>query len=69
MDFLDEFGTNSFDPDVGRLTRSILYSFLSFFSDPSSAGVGCAKTGPVQIADNIAKGKEGEVRSENRLSF
>jgi hypothetical protein len=34
----------------------------SFFSDPSSAAVGCAKTGPIQIADNIAIGKEGEVR-------
>jgi hypothetical protein len=34
----------------------------SFFSDPSSAAVGCAKTGPIQIADNIVTGKEGEVR-------
>jgi catabolite regulation protein CreA len=34
----------------------------SFFSDPSSAAVGCAKTGPIQIADNIVMGKEGEVR-------
>ncbi|CAB9515771.1 Protein CreA [Seminavis robusta] len=31
-----------------------------FFSDPSSAAVGCAKTGPVQVADNIVVGKEGE---------
>lgn len=31
-----------------------------FFSDPSSAAVGCARTGPIQIADNIVKGKEGE---------
>ena len=32
-----------------------------FFSDPSFASVGCAKTGPVSIADNIAVGKQGEV--------
>lgn len=31
-----------------------------FFSDPSSTAVGCAKTGPIQVADNIAMGKEGE---------
>mmetsp|Transcript_2444 Transcript_2444/g.5254 ORF Transcript_2444/g.5254 Transcript_2444/m.5254 type:complete len:235 (-) Transcript_2444:218-922(-) len=31
-----------------------------FFSDPGQASVGCAKTGPVQIADNIALGKGGE---------
>lgn len=32
-----------------------------FFNDPSSASVGCAKTGKIQIADNIATGKGGEV--------
>ena len=42
---------------------------LSFFSDPSSAGVGCAKTGPIQIADNIAKGKEGEVGIRHQLLY
>lgn len=31
----------------------------NFFNDPSSASVACAKTGPVAIADNIAKGPGG----------
>ena len=30
-----------------------------FFEDPSSAAVGCAKTGKVKIADNIDKSKSG----------
>ena len=42
------------------LVGSLLLLRFSFFSDPSSAAVGCAKTGPISIADNIAKGKEGE---------
>jgi catabolite regulation protein CreA len=33
-----------------------------FFSDPSDASVTCVKTGTIQIADNIATGKNGEVR-------
>jgi catabolite regulation protein CreA len=33
-----------------------------FFSDPSYASVACAKTGPVAVADNIARGRGGEVR-------
>jgi len=33
-----------------------------FFNDPSSASVSCAKTGKIEIADNIAIGKGGEVR-------
>ena len=38
-----------------------------FFSDPSTASVGCAKTGPVAVADNIAIGKQGEeVFEENK---
>lgn len=38
-----------------------------FFSDPSFASVGCAKTGPVKIADNIKLGPQGEeVFEENR---
>jgi catabolite regulation protein CreA len=32
----------------------------NFFNDPSSAGVGCARIGPVSIADNIVKGTGGE---------
>jgi CreA protein len=38
-----------------------------FFSDPSTASVGCAKTGPIAVADNIAIGKAGEeVFEENK---
>lgn len=40
-----------------------------FFSDPSFASVSCAKTGPVQIADNIAKGKGGEEVFEESKSL
>ena len=32
-----------------------------FFEDPSSAAVGCARTGKVKIADNINTSKQGEV--------
>eukprot|EP00638_Chattonella_subsalsa_P008727 CAMPEP_0117757922 /NCGR_PEP_ID=MMETSP0947-20121206/15052_1 /TAXON_ID=44440 /ORGANISM="Chattonella subsalsa, Strain CCMP2191" /LENGTH=150 /DNA_ID=CAMNT_0005577973 /DNA_START=221 /DNA_END=673 /DNA_ORIENTATION=+ len=31
-----------------------------FFSDPSSASVTCVKTGPMKLADNIDKSKQGE---------
>jgi len=41
------------------------YCYLSFFSDPSSAGIGCAKTGPVQFASSIAVGSGGEVREKD----
>ena len=34
------------------------------FSDPSFASVSCARTGPITIADNIAKGKQGEEKEE-----
>ncbi|GFH56593.1 hypothetical protein CTEN210_13069 [Chaetoceros tenuissimus] len=38
-----------------------------FFTDPSYASVTCARTGPVAIADNITKGKQGEeVFEENK---
>eukprot|EP00551_Chaetoceros_affinis_P004060 CAMPEP_0203680340 /NCGR_PEP_ID=MMETSP0090-20130426/38868_1 /ASSEMBLY_ACC=CAM_ASM_001088 /TAXON_ID=426623 /ORGANISM="Chaetoceros affinis, Strain CCMP159" /LENGTH=249 /DNA_ID=CAMNT_0050548357 /DNA_START=27 /DNA_END=776 /DNA_ORIENTATION=+ len=40
-----------------------------FFSDPSTASVGCAKTGPVSIADNIAIGKQGEEVFEEKKSL
>ena len=33
-----------------------------FFSDPSYASVACAKTGPIALADNLNRGKGGEVR-------
>lgn len=39
------------------------------FSDPSFASVGCAKTGPVSIADNIAIGKGGEEVFEESRSL
>merc|ERR1719491_1676422 len=39
-----------------------------FFSDPSFASVGCAKTGTVSVADNINMSKKGEeVFEESRL--
>mmetsp|Transcript_14305 Transcript_14305/g.39780 ORF Transcript_14305/g.39780 Transcript_14305/m.39780 type:complete len:243 (+) Transcript_14305:58-786(+) len=42
----------------------------NFLADPSYASVSCAKTGPVSIADNIAKGKGGEqVFDESRSLF
>jgi catabolite regulation protein CreA len=41
----------------------------NFFNDPSSASVGCAKTGPISIADNIAKGKAGEEVFEESRSL
>ena len=40
-----------------------------FFEDPSSAAVGCAKTGPVKIADNINKSKNGEEVFEESKSL
>ena len=48
-------------PLTERLTKD-------FFTDPSDASVSCAKTGKIEIADNIATGKGGEVsQSEMRL--
>ena len=40
-----------------------------FFSDPSTASVGCAKTGPVKVADNIVIGKQGEEVFEEKKSL
>jgi CreA protein len=40
-----------------------------FFNDPSYASVACAKTGPVSIADNIAKGTGGEEVFEESKSL
>jgi catabolite regulation protein CreA len=40
-----------------------------FFNDPSYASVACAKTGPVSIADNIAKGPGGEEVFEESKSL
>jgi len=40
-----------------------------FFSDPSQAALGCAKTGEVSIADNIAVGKGGEEVFEEKKSL
>lgn len=40
-----------------------------FFSDPSTASVGCAKTGPVKVADNIGIGKQGEEVFEEKKSL
>jgi CreA protein len=37
-----------------------LSSTKNLFSDPSSASLTCAKTGPIKIADTIAKGPAGE---------
>ena len=39
------------------------------FSDPSFASVSCARTGPITIADNIAKGKQGEEVFEESKSL
>ena len=39
------------------------------FSDPSFASVSCARTGPITIADNIAKGKQGEQVFEESKSL
>jgi CreA protein len=40
-----------------------------FFTDPSYASVGCAKTGPVSVADNIATGSGGEEVFEESRSL
>lgn len=42
----------------------------NFFSDPSATGVGCAKTGPIKVADNIGTDIAGEqVFKENKSLF
>lgn len=40
-----------------------------FFNDPSNASVSCAKTGKIQIADNIALSKSGEEVFEESRSL
>ena len=46
---------------ISNFQKPITERFGSgMFSDPSSASVACAKTGPVKIADNINKSKGGE---------
>lgn len=74
--FKDKLTVESFDdPKVQGVTLYIsnferpLNERLQkdFFSDPSQASVGCAKTGPIRVADNIALGKQGEeVFEENK---
>ena len=77
--FKDTLQIESFeDPKVKGVTlyisnfqRPITERLTSnFLADPSYASVGCAKTGRVSIADNIAKGKGGEqVFDESRSLF
>ncbi len=76
--FKDKLTVESFDdPKVQGVTLYIsnferpLNERLQkdFFSDPSTASVGCAKTGPVAIADNIAIGKQGEEVFEEKKSL
>lgn len=74
--FKDTLNVESFDdPKVQGVTLYIsnfqrpLNERLAkdFFNDPSFASVGCAKTGPVSVADNIVVGKQGEeVFEENK---
>ena len=74
--FKDTLNVESFnDPKVKGVTLYIsnfqrpLNERLSkdFFNDPSYASVACARTGPISIADNINKSKQGEeVFEENR---
>jgi CreA protein len=40
-----------------------------FFSDPSSASITCARSGPVSIADNINTSKQGEEVFEESKSL
>jgi len=41
----------------------------NFFSEPGTASVGCAKTGPIVVADNIETGKGGEEVFKESKSF
>lgn len=65
--FKDTLKVESFDdPKIKGVTLYIsnferpLTERLSsnFFADPSDASVGCARTGPVAVADNIARGSK-----------
>jgi catabolite regulation protein CreA len=40
-----------------------------FFSDPSSASITCARSGPISIADNINTSKQGEEVFEESKSL
>jgi CreA protein len=40
-----------------------------FFTDPAYASVGCARTGPVSVADNIVTGAQGEEVFEESRSL
>ena len=46
-----------------------LSSAKNLFSDPSSASLTCAKTGPIKVADTIAKGTGGEQVFEESKSI
>ena len=74
--FKDTLKVESFDdPKIKGVTLYVsnferpLTERLSkdFFSDPSDASVGCARTGPVVVADNIARGTK--VREEKCISI
>jgi len=76
--FKDTLTIESFEDPKVRGVRLYISTFQrplaerlskDFFSDPSYASVSCAKTGPVQIADNIAMGKEGEEVFEESRSL
>jgi len=69
--FKDTLQVESFDdPKIKGVTLYIstfqrpinerLSSAKNFFTDPSNSAVACAKTGPVQIADNINTSPGGE---------
>jgi CreA protein len=40
-----------------------------FFSDPSYASVGCAKTGPIEVAENVPTTLQGEQVFEESKSL
>eukprot|EP00566_Odontella_aurita_P021853 CAMPEP_0113600958 /NCGR_PEP_ID=MMETSP0015_2-20120614/42976_1 /TAXON_ID=2838 /ORGANISM="Odontella" /LENGTH=229 /DNA_ID=CAMNT_0000509233 /DNA_START=168 /DNA_END=857 /DNA_ORIENTATION=+ /assembly_acc=CAM_ASM_000160 len=76
--FKDTLNVESFDDPKVKGVTLYISSFQrplneriqkDFFSDPGFASVGCAKTGPVQIADNIAIGKGGEEVFEESKSL
>jgi CreA protein len=46
-----------------------LSSTKNLFSDPTSASLTCAKTGPIKVADNIGKGSSGEQVFEESKSL
>jgi catabolite regulation protein CreA len=56
---------------ISNFERPITEKFTkgNFFNDPSYASVACAKTGKVSVADNIAKGTQGEEVFEESRSL